>query len=239
MSYEKKIIIIILTVFVLSILGISGFLIYDNKRIVSTLILDINPSIKITLNKKDKVLSAVPLNDDAKKIVSNDLKGKKLDNAIEIITNNVIKQGFVEEEKIVVLVNTTGKIESNNVEKIVKNKFENKDIECDIIIQKTNNESVENAKKYNISESKAAFIEEIIENNNDLNFEDLKDKSIKELEKIKEETKEDTIVKPVEEEKNKVETPVEETPVTPPQSSKPSYSNPPSDPTDTSGVWCT
>lgn len=211
-------------------------MIYDNNKIVSTIILDINPSVKITLNKKEKVLDVIPLNDDAKKIISDDLKGKKIEKAIETITETVIEKGFIEDQKVAILINVTGSIESNNIEQILETKFNNKQIECNIIIQETNNKSVENAKKYDISESKASFIEEIIEKNEDLTFEDLKDKSIQELNEIKEEEPE--IIAPVEEEPEVI-APVEEEPVISQPNSEQSYSNPPSDPQDKSGAWCT
>lgn len=69
---KRKIIIITLVVLAVTIFGISGYLIYDNNKIVSTIMLDINPSVKINLNKKNKVVNVITLNEDAKKIVSND-----------------------------------------------------------------------------------------------------------------------------------------------------------------------
>ena len=240
----KKIIIIV-TASLLIIFGVLGYLIYDNNKVVSTILLDINPSVKINLNKKEKVINVVALNDDAKKIVSDNLKGKKLEAAIETITENVVKEGFVEGQEVVVLLNSTGKINSNNVEKILETKFKEKKVECNTIIQETKKEASENSKKYDISESKAAYIEEIIENNEELKFEDLKDKSIKELNEIneeKKEVKEEPVTDPVVEEPKPVEPPIVEEPIIEPpvvETPAPSYSNPPSDPTDTSGVWCT
>ena len=71
----KKRMVIILSVLVLLIcLGVGGYLIYDNNRVISTIVLDINPSIKISLNKDEKVLKVLSLNEDAKKIVTDDLK---------------------------------------------------------------------------------------------------------------------------------------------------------------------
>ena len=72
---KKKIIISIIGCLIL-IIGIIGFIIWNNNRIVSTFTLDINPSIEINLDKNDKVKSVVALNEDAKGIIGKDLKGK-------------------------------------------------------------------------------------------------------------------------------------------------------------------
>ena len=40
----------------------------DNK-VFATVSIDVNPSLEIKINKEEKVLSVIPLNDDAKKVV--------------------------------------------------------------------------------------------------------------------------------------------------------------------------
>ena len=61
---KKKIIISIIICLIL-LTGILGFIIWNN-RTVSTITLDINPSIEIKLNRKEQVKSITALNDDAK-----------------------------------------------------------------------------------------------------------------------------------------------------------------------------
>ena len=70
----KKVLLIVSVIVVITI-GVIGFILYNN-RTVSTITLDINPSIEINLNKDNKVKSVVALNDDAKDIVDRDFKGK-------------------------------------------------------------------------------------------------------------------------------------------------------------------
>ena len=76
----KKKIIIGVSVLVVIIIGIVTFLLLNKKEKVKkpiekfdyltvyTITLDINPSIKIELNKDKKVINVTALNDDAKKL---------------------------------------------------------------------------------------------------------------------------------------------------------------------------
>ena len=76
----KKKWIILVACFVM-ILGVVGFILWDN-RTVSVVSLDINPSIKINLNKDEKVKSIVALNKDAKEIIDKSIKGESLSEAL-------------------------------------------------------------------------------------------------------------------------------------------------------------
>ena len=67
------------TMFMLVIGGITATNIYkNNKAIDSVIMLDVNPSIEIQVNKNEKVLEVKPLNDDAKIVVGDmDFVGSK------------------------------------------------------------------------------------------------------------------------------------------------------------------
>ena len=72
---KKKIIISILGCLIL-VIGIIGFIFWNN-RTISTIYLDINPSIEIKISNSEDVVSITALNDDANDVISNDLVGKK------------------------------------------------------------------------------------------------------------------------------------------------------------------
>ena len=183
----KKILLILIPFFIIG-LGAFGYITYQNisnNKVESTIILDINPSVEINLNRKKEVLNVKALNEDAKKIVSSDLKGKKIDNAINIITNNVIENGYAKDDEVTILVSVSGKVKADDIQREIKNSFEEKNLEAKIIIQDISKTAKETAEKYNISISKASYIEEVLKKNNDLTIEDLKDKSISEIEIVK------------------------------------------------------
>ena len=142
---KKKIIVVI--IFLLLFIGIISFLIFNN-RVVSIISLDINPSIEIGLNNKDKVKSVIALNDDGKDIISNNLGGKSLDKVLEVITDNIVKKGYVKDDQVVIIIYSKGNIDNKKVEDSVRRSFDNKKIVTDIIvIDKVTNEDKEIAKK--------------------------------------------------------------------------------------------
>lgn len=208
---KKKIIILITTILVILATFISILLInkkenqkptFDNI-ITSVITIDINPSIKIELNKDNLVVNITALNEDAKELIKDNNKGKTLNEVINTITSNIKDKEYAKEE-LVVLVNATGKISSQDVKNIMDNNLNNEKITHNIIIPTITKTSKEIAQKYNITESKASYIEEIITNNPDIKVEDIIDLNIKEITKTNEET------------------PSTKTPVTKPQTPTPS-----------------
>lgn len=68
-----------------------------NYVVASTVTLDINPSIEISLNKRDYVVKVTALNDDGEAVLEKDIKyrGLSIDEAIEIIISRMNELGYV------------------------------------------------------------------------------------------------------------------------------------------------
>ena len=177
---KKKILIPAIILFIILSLVIS-FILYNN-RTVSILYLDINPSIQINLDRHNKIKKVIPLNSDAEKIISSDFKGEELTKVIEDIRDNLKKEGYAE-DKVVILMHATGKLENNEVEKLIVETFDWGNLEV-IKVDKISKEDEELAKKYNISPAKVAYIKSI--DNKNIETEDMVDKSISELQETKE-----------------------------------------------------
>lgn len=229
----KKKITLIISVVLLSIIIVasSTYTILKNRSnkdqesntVASIIYLDINPSIKIELDKNNKVIKVTPLNEDAKKITNDNYEGKELTETIKLIKINLEKEGFLKADTTI-LLNTSGQIKEDTVKTILVANLNS----TKVIIPKINESSKEIAKKYNITESKAAYIEETIKENKNLSIEDLKDKSVNEITKIDEEEKTTatTTTKATTVKNNKSTTTKKQVSV-------------PANATDTSGVWCT
>lgn len=229
----KKKITLIISVVLLSIIIVasSTYTILKNRSnkdqesnaVASIIYLDINPSIKIELDKNNKVIKVTPLNEDAKKITNDNYEGKELTETIKLIKKNLEKEGFLKADTTI-LLNTSGQIKEDTVKTILVANLNS----TKVIIPKINESSKEIAKKYNITESKAAYIEETIKDNKNLSIEDLKDKSVNEITKIDEEEKTTTTTttKATTVKNNKSTTTKKQVSV-------------PTNATDTSGVWCT
>ena len=191
---------------------------------IYTITLDINPSIKIELNKDKKVINVIALNDDAKEIINEDFKGKTFEEEIEILSVNLNNKHLLEDATIIV---SSENIDEEELKSVINNSFQTKSITYDLIIPKITETAKENASKYNISEGKAAYLESIINENPKLNIEDIATFSVKEIyDKIN----------TIKEEENKNNKPNDNT--ISQNKVKPSVGRP-TNAQDKSGAWCT
>ena len=248
----KQIIIMISALLVILVMGIGVCYIVTynkpeekqevKKEVASVVILDINPSIKLELDKDNKVISVTALNEDAKEIVSNNLEGKDLNEAVGTITDNLKEKGYAKEE-VTILVNVTGKVTKEEIKTVIEETFEEKKVEVNVINQEITETSKENAEKYNITESKASYIEEVIKEKDNLTFEELKDKTIEELEEIKNKKEPEPSPSPSTTPTPSTSPKPTTTSPSPSNSPKPSStssssSKAPSDPTKDLDAWC-
>ena len=179
----KKKIIILGIVCLLFIIGIIVLLNSNKKeKIYTTITLDINPSMEINLDKNDKVISVVALNDDAKDIINNDFKGMPLDDTIELITSDLIDNGFVEDNFVEIILYVDGNIKSEDVERKILNSFDKKQISTNIIVvESITEEDKKLAKEYNTSPAKISYIKTITEDNKNISIEDFSNKPVREI----------------------------------------------------------
>lgn len=191
MKNRTKIILIVLASFVLLLaIGVFSWRCYVFNKIVTVITMDINPSVEISLNKKNEVVNVKALNDDGEKILDDvKFKGDSLEKVIDDISSKLIEQNYLAEEDNYILINVTGKDIKTEVSNLITTTLKNNNVECNVIIEEVTEEDKEKAKNYGISSSKLSYIEGIIEENEDISFEELKDKSIKEINAIIEEKK--------------------------------------------------
>lgn len=166
----------------------GGFYVYKLKKVLTVLTIDINPSLKLSLNYKEEIVKVEGLNEDGKNLLKEEnFIGDDLEDAIEEIAELTIKKGYVTEDNNYILINVDGKDIKEKVVTIFSTAFKEENVDCNVITQEINEGAKANAEKYGISESKASYIEEIIKENEDVTFEELKDKSINEINKYLEE----------------------------------------------------
>ena len=183
---KKRIVVYIIIVLII-VCSLISFILWNNKTI-ATITLDINPSIEINLLKNEKIKSIIALNDDAKNIISDNFKGKSLKETLDLITNNLLKKGYASEnERLEIILYSTGNISNNNLKNKLNKSLEKNHIDYNIIvIDKVDKEDKEFAKKYNISPAKASYIKTITYDNKNISFEQLVNKSVNELKETKE-----------------------------------------------------
>lgn len=76
----------------------------DNK-VFATVSIDVNPSLEIKINKEETVLSVIPLNDDAKKVIGDmDFNGASMELTVNALIGSMYRLGYLNDEHRTVLV---------------------------------------------------------------------------------------------------------------------------------------
>ena len=162
----------------------------------SVIMLDVNPSISISIDESEKVLSVDPKNDDARKVLGDmDLINVDLDVAVNALIGSMLQNGYLDEihNSILVSVENSNEARSEQIrEKVAAaiNKCMNSDHLNGAVLSQTvsnqNNELKTLSEKYNISLGKAQLINEIIAKDATISFEDLADLSVNQIALISE-----------------------------------------------------
>ncbi len=171
--------------------GILSFRIYDmNYSIDSTVSLDVNPSIQITANKKERILDVVGLNEDGKKVIGDmDFKGSDLDVAVNAIIGSMLRNGYLNDLANSILIsvdNSDPAVSSALQERLTQevNSLLQTESFTGAVLSQTisDNENLEQLKnQYGITTGKAQLIQEILKNDSLHTFEELVPLSINEL----------------------------------------------------------
>ena len=78
--------------------GVGGVYYQQMNTVASVVSLDVNPSVALSVNAKEKVLSATAANADGEQILDGmDLKGTPLNVAVNAIVGSLLKNGYVDE----------------------------------------------------------------------------------------------------------------------------------------------
>lgn len=161
-----------------------------NYAVASTVSLDVNPSIEITANEKERVLDVKALNEDGQIVIEDmDFKGSDLKVAVNALIGSMLKNGYLSELSNSVLIS----VDNSNPEKgaALKEKLME---EVSIILQTdtfdgavlsqtivADKELQELAENYGITTGKAQLIQQLVEKNPLYTFQELVPLSINEL----------------------------------------------------------
>ena len=171
--------------------GAWGFNGYKIAHAIDSVIsLDVNPSIEITTNNKDRVIDVVARNADAETIIGDmDFKGSDIDVALNALIGSLLRNGYIDEAKNSILVTVDNKDHEKG--EALRQKLIDEismllgqdGIEGAVLSQVTEEDQSlqELADEYDISLGKAQLIEEIVNSSDRYKFEDLIDLTINEL----------------------------------------------------------
>lgn len=181
--------------FLLLISGGTLFYNYSlNSKVDSIIGIDVNPSIELQVNKKEKIVNYTALNDDAKNILGDmDLKDVDIDIALNAIIGSMVTKGYIDElaNSILISVDNKDATKAEELRQKLVTKIDNilntDKIQGSVLSQTINSKNQEMteaekmADKYDISVGKAKLILEVLAKNSLLREEDLVDLTINEI----------------------------------------------------------
>ena len=147
---------------------------WQNTRVESVIGLDVNPSIEISVNRKDEILEAEPLNDDGAEVLADmDLDGVDLNIGVNAIIGSMVRCGYLDELDNAILVTVSNddrekaSVLRQDVVTDIESSLEAHKVNAVVYDQQATDmkEITEISNQYGISYGKACFLYELVEEN--------------------------------------------------------------------------
>ena len=170
--------------------GGLGLHLYQTQAVVSTVMLDVNPSLELQVNHKDKVLSVSAGNDEGVEVLGDmDLVGTDVQVAVNALVGAMLRKGYISEAANSILISVDSEDAAKASElKVVLAK------EVDVVLKDTPSGGAVLSQtmrmdetirammaEYNISAGKAKLIQRIVKSNTAYTEADLAALNINEL----------------------------------------------------------
>lgn len=183
----------------LVLLGGGGIFYQQAHAVASVVSLDVNPSIELKVSKSEKVLVCTPLNEDAKAILADmgdgaDLKGAKLDVAVNAIVGSLVRNGYLNSISSAIMIsvedNDTARAEKlqRELTSTVDGVLQTSEAKASVLTQTLTQDAglEQQARENSISTGKAALVNRVLAINPALKFDALAKLSVEELKDLAE-----------------------------------------------------
>ena len=183
----------------LVLLGGGGIFYQQAHAVASVVSLDVNPSIELKVSKSEKVLVCTPLNEDAKAILADmgdgaDLKGAKLDVAVNAIVGSLVRNGYLNSISSAIMIsvedNDTARAEKlqRELTSTVDGVLQTSKAKASVLTQTLTQDAglEQQARENSISTGKAALVNRVLALNPALEFDALAKLSVEELKDLAE-----------------------------------------------------
>ena len=181
------------------LLGGGGVFYQRANAVASVVSLDVNPSIELKVNRSEKVLVCTPLNEDAKAILADmsngaDLKGAKLDVAVNAIVGSLVRNGYLDSISSAIMISVEDK-DTARAEKLqreltstVDGVLQTSEAKAAVLTQTLTQDAgrEQQARENSISTGKAALVNRVLALNSTLKFDELAKLSVEELKDLAE-----------------------------------------------------
>ncbi len=183
----------------LVLLGGGGIFYQQAHAVASVVSLDVNPSIELKVSRNEKVLVCTPLNEDAKAILADmgggaDLKGAKLDVAVNAIVGSLVRNGYLNSISSAIMIsvedNDTARAEKlqRELTSTVDGVLQTSEAKASVLTQTLTQDAglEQQARENSISTGKAALVNRVLALNPALKFDALAKLSVEELKDLAE-----------------------------------------------------
>ena len=182
------------------ILLCGGGVFYQRAHAVASVVsLDVNPSIELKVSRNEKVLVCTPLNEDAKAILADmsngaDLKGAKLDVAVNAIVGSLVRNGYLDSISSAIMISVEDK-DAARAERLqreltsaVDGVLQTSEAKAAVLTQTLTQDAAreQQARENSISTGKAALVNRVLAINPALKFDALAKLSVEELKDLAE-----------------------------------------------------
>lgn len=179
----------------LVLVGGTGGVFYQRANAVASVVsLDVNPSIELKVNQKEKVLSCTPLNQEAEAVLSGmgggaDLKGAKLEVAVNAVVGALVSSGYLDRLSSAIMIS----VEDQDQDRAARLRQELTGTVDSVLQSQSSGAAVlsqtvdasadldQQAREYHISTGKANLVNQVIAQNDSLSFDALAKLTVEEL----------------------------------------------------------
>ena len=177
--------------------GGTGVFVHQTYAVASVVSLDVNPSIELKLNQKEKVLSCTPLNAEAAEVLFDmdggaDLEGAKADVAVNAIVGALVRNGYLSDLSSAILISVEDRDQSRavrlqeslsgSVDSLLQTQAPNA-----VLLSQTLTADAglgRQARQNRISAGRAALIQQVLSLNSTLSFDRLASLNVAELSQL-------------------------------------------------------
>ena len=181
------------------LLGGGGLLVQQAHAVTSVVSLDVNPSIELRVNSREKVVSCQALNQEAQAVLEDmdggrDLKGVKADVAVNAIVGSLVRNGYLDSISSAIMISVEDK-DTARAEKLqreltsaVDGVLQTSEAKAAVLTQTLTQDAAreQQARENNISTGKAALVNCVLAINPSLKFDALAKLSVEELKDLAE-----------------------------------------------------
>ena len=179
----------------LVLVGGTGGVFYQRANAVASVVsLDVNPSIELKVNQKEKVLSCTPLNQEAEAVLSGmgggaDLKGAKLEVAVNAVVGALVSSGYLDSLSSAIMIS----VEDQDQDRAARLRQELTGTVDSVLQSQSSGAAVlsqtvdasadldQQAREYHISTGKANLVNQVIAQYDSLSFDALAKLTVEEL----------------------------------------------------------